>query len=142
MTSSILVTFSGKSPILTAHFFPEIILDAQYNHSCALVDLIIYDSIEEINKIKDLGLIRVECDIISESYINGAQSRLLYQFTPDASPVNNNNKAFVEIPKHLIFLPVKTKILSSLQISFFNHNEKLIDIADANIVCRLNIKRD
>ena len=138
MTSSLIVTFSGTSPLLKANFFPEITLDAASDYTCALLDLIIYDS-KVVNKIKELEVIRVECDIISDSYINGVHSHTIHQFATSASLVNN--KTFVEIPKHLTYLPVKINNIRSIHISIVDHNRELVDIISGNIICRINIKR-
>lgn len=138
MTSSLIVAFSGTSTVLRAHFFPEIMLDADSNYCCALLDLIIYDS-EDVNKIKELEIVRIECDLISDSYINGERCHTLYQFATNASHVNN--KTFVEIPKHISYLPIKSKELRSIHISIVDRNGKLVSISSGNIICRINIKR-
>lgn len=141
MTSSLVVAFSGTSSVLQANFFPEITLDVDSYYSCALLDLIIYNS-NDIVKIKNLDLVRIECDIIFGSYINGKRSHTIHQFASSSSHVKvNNNKTFVEIPKHITYLPVKTKNLRSIQISIVDHNGKLVNIG-GNIDCRINIKRD
>lgn len=106
MTSSLITTFGGTSTVLEAHYFPEITLDADSNYSCALLDLIICDT-DNVDEIKNLGIVRIDCDIISDSYINGARSHALYQFATCTSLVNDTT--FVEIPKNISYLPVKTK---------------------------------
>lgn len=142
MTSSLVVAFSGTSSVLQANLFPEIILDADSNYICALLDLIIHDidsDSKNINYIKELDLVRIECDIISGSYINGEHSHTIHQFSTSSSHVND--KTFVEIPKHLNYLPVKTKHLQSIQISIVDCNGKLVNIG-GKINCRINIKRE
>lgn len=139
MTSLRTIAFSGTSSVLQANFFPEITIDSDSNYSCALLDLIIYDS-DDLGKIKKLEVIRIECDIISESYINGERTHTIHQFATRASSANN--KTFVEIPKHLNYLPVKTKNLRSIQISITDRMGKLVDISGLKIICRINIKRD
>lgn len=139
MTSSLIVAFSGTSSILQADFFPEITFESDSNYSAALLDLIIYQS-DDVDKIKQLNLIRIKCDIISGSYINGERSHTIHQFATSAS--HANEKTFVEIPKHISYLPVKTKNLRSIQISIVDCNGKLVDISGGKIVCRINIKKD
>lgn len=139
MTSSLTVTFSGKSSVLCADFFPEITLESDSNYSCALLDLIIYQ-ISNLDKIKQIDLVCINCDIISGSYINGKQCHTIHQFA--ASTSQSKNKTFVEIPKHISYLPVETKNLRSIQISIVDYNGKLVDIAGGTISCRINIKKD
>lgn len=139
MLSSLIITFSGASPELQAYFFPEIILDDDSNYSCALLDLIICD-IVNVDDIGKLELVRINCDIISDSYINGESSHALYQFATCTSLVKN--KTFVEIPKNISYLPVKTKNLRSILISIVDRYGKLVNISSGHIICRINIKRD
>lgn len=137
MTSSLTVTFSGKSSVLQADFFPEITLEPDSNYSCALLDLIIYQ-ISNLDKIKQIDLVRINCDIISGSYINGKRCHTIHQFP--ASTSQAKNKIFVEIPKHISYLPVKPKNLRSIQISIVDCDGKLVDISGGTISCRNNKK--
>lgn len=137
MTSSLTITFTGaNSSVLQANFCPDIILNADSNYSCALLDLIIYNS---ENSLKKSDVIGINCDIISDSYINGEQNHSIHQFAPSNS--NVKSKTFVEIPKHICYLPIKSKSLRSIQISIVNQSGELIKI-DGNIICRINIKKD
>lgn len=139
MASSHTVTLSGKTSTLQTWFLPEIILDSEYDYSCALLDLIIKDC-TNVKKIVDLNVIDIKCDIISESYINGQPSRTIHQFATNTSHVIG--QLFVEIPKHLNYLPVKIKNLQYIQISIVDSSGSPIDISGGDIICRINIKRD
>lgn len=82
MTSSLTIAFSGTKSIFQAHFFPEIILDEDCDYSCALLDLIIKksDKTSDLKEIVNLGIIHIDCDIISDSYINGQRCHTIHQF--------------------------------------------------------------
>lgn len=164
MDSLLTIEFSGTSSKLESNFFPEIFLDADCNYSCALLDLIIIPdgketnkdatkneevnkepikeaSKEAIKKIKNLGLLVIECDIVSDYYINGNRSHTIHQFATSTSYVKD--QSFVEIPKHINYLRIKkTKHLRSIQISIVDRNRKLVNINGVNIICRISIKRD
>lgn len=145
MTSSLTVAFSGTSSVLQAHFFPEIILDADSSYSCALLDFIFYEPNVEVNetvikKITELDIVRINCDLVSGSYINGVHCHTLHQFATSNSRVNG--KFFVEIPKHINYLPIKTHNLRSIQISVFGREGLIADLSGGKIICRINIKRD
>lgn len=145
MTSSLTVAFSGTSPVLQAHFFPEIDLDADSSYSCALLDFIFLDTSANknrtvIEKITKQDILRINCDIISGSYINGERSHVIHQFATSNSRVKD--KSFVEIPKQINYLPIRTKNLRSVQISIVNRDGTLVDLSGGNIICRINIKRD
>lgn len=134
MTSSFTVAFSGTSSVLRSDFLPEILLDEQYDYSCALLDLIIKN--ENENKIDIHGVILIDCDIISGSYINGARKQTIHQFAVSTSLETGHT--FVEVPKHLNYFPIKTKNLQSIQISIADQKGELIN---GYIFIRLNIKR-
>lgn len=139
MSSSITVAFSGKKSILQAFFLPEISLNDDAVYSCALLDLIVISE-KNIKKLSDLGLIRVNCDIISGSYINGKQCHIIHQFAAGAARVKGNT--FSEYAKHLNYFPINSKHLQSIQISFVNPKGELINFYDSDISCRIIIKRD
>lgn len=134
MTSSLTVSFSGSSSVLRADFLPEIILDEQYDYFCALLDLIVVNSSEE--NIIIHGVMRVECDIISESYINGVRKHTIHQFAVGTSL--DQGALYSEIPQQLNYFPVKKKNLRSIQISVADLNGVPIQ---GDIHIRINIRR-
>lgn len=141
MTSSLTVTFSGTSSVLQTYFFPEITLDEDYEYSCALLDLIINSKQKfDLKEILSLNVIRIDCDIVSGSYINSERRHTIHQFATSTS--NVKGQILVEIPKHLNYFPVKTKNLCSIQISLLDRNGKVLNITTGDIICRINIKRN
>lgn len=141
MTSLLTITFSGNSSVLQANFCPEITFDPDENYSCALLDLIVSKNIEKIANVK---VARIDCDIISGSYINGRRSQTIHQFTPNKATVKlkAQREILVEDPTHLNYLPIKIKTLRSIQISIVDTGGKAIDLSGTDIFCRINIKRD
>lgn len=137
MTSSLTVTFTGKTAVLQANFLPEITLDEKSDYSCTLLDLVI-KNVGDINKISNV--IRVDCDIISDSYINGERGHAIHQFVSSAS--RTKGQSIIEFPKHLNYFPVKIRNLRSIQISIVDQNGELIKLNGGDIICRINIKRD
>lgn len=99
-----------------------------HEYSCALLDLIIKDCKNKkeqisLNEIIDLGIICVNCDLISNSYINGVQKNRIHQFTTRAAHVEAGT--LFEVPKHLNFFPVKNKNSRSI-ISVINNKYLLL----------------
>lgn len=143
MTSSLTVTFRGTSSVLQSHFLPEIMLDADFDYSCAFLDLIIKTTDKDgaaLRKIAKSDVLRINCDIISKSYINGERWHTIHQFATGASHMKG--QILVEIPKNLNYFPIKYKNLHSIQISIVDRAGKLLDIHGGEINCRINIKRD
>lgn len=138
MSSSITAAFIGSSTELHADFLPEIMLDEQYDYSCALIDLYIRNTTASKINIKDV--LRIDCDIISGSYINGMRKQTIHQFVASASL--DSGQTIRESPTNLNYLPVKNKILRSIHISIVDSNGVLLNFAGANIICRINIKRE
>lgn len=138
MTSSLTAAFSGNSSKLQANFFPEITLDEYSDYSCALLDLVVHSNVD-LQKLAELSTVRIDCDIVSGSYINGVHCHTIHQFVANAPRVKT--QTFVESPKHLNYFPVKTKSLRSIQISIVDHKGALVDFK-GDITCRINIKRD
>lgn len=138
MTSSLTVSLSGKTSILQSSFFPEISLDKNCDYSCALLDFFITGS-EDLNGIVNSGVILIDCDIISDSYINGKPNHTIHQFAVSTS--NVQGRSFVEIPKHLNYFPLKARNLRSIQIFITDRQGKILNTNGGDIICRINIKR-
>lgn len=91
-----------------------------------------------IVRITEIDVIRIECDIVSGSYINGKNCHTIYQFSH--CKVDPGYK-FIEVPQHIIYLPIEEKRLQSIQISIVDQNGKLIDFRGEQISCRIHIKK-
>lgn len=143
MTSSLTITLSSDTKsYLEANFVPEVILDEKCEYHLALLDLIIKQNKtnDNLEKINELGVIHVDCDLVYGSYINGVQSHTIYQFA--TTPLAKGRKLITEIPKHLNYFPLKTKNLRSIHISIIDQQGNLVNTFGGEIICRINIKRD
>lgn len=136
--STITITLNGTSSHIQGNFHPTLFLDEHTEYECALVDLIIHN-IADIDKITALGVLHIQCDITTGSYINNGRSHVIHQFAACTSHIKDQTLA--EIPQHLIYFPLKTKSLYSVNISLVDSKGQLVDIDGGTISCRLNIKR-
>lgn len=93
---------------------------------------------DDIIKITDIDIIRIECDIVSGSYINGTQCHTIHQFSHCKSAPGYK---FIEIPQHIIYLPIEKKQLQNIQIKIIDQNNNLIDFRGEQISCRIHIKK-
>lgn len=141
MSTLFTITFSGTSSVIQSYFLPEIALDEDSDYSCAFLDLII-KTIQptHLTEIAKLDVLRINCDIVYNSYINGERRHTIHQFVPRFS--SEKDQILVEIPKNLNYFPIKSKHLRSIQISLVDINENLLNNFGADIICRINIKRD
>lgn len=141
MTSSFTVAFQGSTSILQTDFLPEIKLCDNFVYSCALLDLSIINC-TEVSELIALGVLRIDCDIISDSYINGLPSHAIHQFAT-ITATRAKGQTLVEIPKNLNYFPIKVYgSLKSIQISIINKKGEPVNIKSGDIICRINIKRE
>lgn len=93
------------------------------------------DKIVNIQNIHNLSVI---CDLTAGSYHNGKATHVIYDFNPSADP----GYKIREQPKHLIYLPIVRRRISTINISIVDQNGDLVDFRGEAITCRLHIKRD
>lgn len=94
---------------------------------------------DDIVRITNIDVIRIECDIVSGSYINGKHCHAIHQFSN--CKVRPGYK-FIEVPQHIIYLPIKERQqLRTIQISIVDQDGKLIDFRGEQISCRIHIKK-
>lgn len=90
---------------------------------------------QPINIIK-VNSIRIECNIIDGAYINGQKVYTIHEFFPSVPP----GFKIIEIPKKVIYLPVKTRIISNIQLRIVDQNGNLVNFRGENISIRLHLK--
>lgn len=93
---------------------------------------------DHIAKITNIDVIRIECDIVSSTYINGKNCHTIHQFSNCKVPPGYK---FIEVPQHIIYLPIKERQLQSIQISIVDQDGNLIDFRGEQISCRIHIKK-
>lgn len=86
-----------------------------------------------INKI---NAIRVECNIISGSYVNNKPVHTIHEFAPTVPP----GYKIIEVPRNVIYLPVNVKQITSISIRLVDQDDNLINFRDELITVRLHLK--
>lgn len=81
-----------------------------------------WESFEPI-RVTDLNIMRIECDIVGGTYINGKPSHTIHQFTPNVAP----GYKIVEVPRNIIYLPVVKQEISSIYLKLVDQSGKPID---------------
>lgn len=89
-------------------------------------------------KIANVNIIRIECDLVSSSYINGENSHTLYQFSYGKTEPGHK---FIEVPQHVIYLPIGERQIRSIQVSVVDQHGELIDFRNEEISCVIHIKK-
>lgn len=107
-------------------FSKRVLIRNQLHTSDQLVDII------------RINAIRVECDIISGSYINNASSHTIHEFYPTVS----NGYKIVEVPKNVIYLLVTVDSIRTLTIKIVDQNNRMVNFRDERITVRIHIKKN
>jgi hypothetical protein len=95
-----------------------------------------YESDLPVNVIK-VNAIRIECSILSGSFINNVPAHTLHEFSPKVGP----GYKIVEVPKNMIYLPVNVKELSCLTIKLIDQDNNLINLRGETITLRIHLKK-
>lgn len=91
------------------------------------------DSCVDINPI---NIVRVQCNIISGSFCNGASSHTIYEFNID-TPVGFK---VVENPSNILYLPVNTNELHTITVSLVDENGSPINLRGEKVAITLYLK--
>lgn len=84
-----------------------------------------------------VNVIRVECNIITGSYLNNRPSHTIHQFSPRVPP----GYKIVEVPQNVIYFPVTVKNIRTLNLSIIDQENNIINFRGETITIRLHIKK-
>lgn len=93
---------------------------------------------DKIVNIHHINNIRIDCDLTTGSFHNGAKTHTIYEFSPSVNP----GYKITEQPKNLIYLPIIRRRINTINISIVDQNGDLVDFRGETITCRIHIKRD
>lgn len=80
--------------------------------------------------------VRIECNITSGAYINNQKVHTINEFFPSVPP----GYKIVEVPAHVIYLPITTKTIHNIQLRIVDQDSDLINFRGETITIRLHIK--
>src|SRR5436190_778831 len=73
--------------------------------------------------INNINVIRVHCNIVSSSYINGKENHSVYDFYPTVPP----RFKMVEVPSNIIYYPIDVGSIDTFTVSLRDQNDELVD---------------
>lgn len=82
-------------------------------------------------------VLRIECDIVSGSFVNEKPSHIIHEFVPNVPP----GYRIIEVPKNIIYFPVNQNTISSITIRILDANNNLVNLRGEEIQLYLHIKR-
>jgi len=118
------VDFTVANSLASLLGFTSVVLSAGYNVSPNPVNII------------TINQILVNCDIIGNSYLNGAPYPSIYSF-----PINvNTRERFTEQPNNIVYFPVVKCFLNSIRLWITDQDGNPINLGGQNVVARLHFK--
>lgn len=92
---------------------------------------------DEVVDIYKVNSIRIECNIVTGSYIDGEPSHTIYEFFPDVPA----GYKMVETPNPVIYLPVTTRTIDFIALRIVDQSGNLVDFRKERISIRLHLRR-
>jgi len=87
-------------------------------------------------RIIKINSIRIECNITAGAYINNKKVHTIHEFFPAAEP----GFKIIEVPSHVIYLPVSVKTIDNLQLRIVDQDGDLVNFRGEVITIRVHIK--
>lgn len=95
----------------------------------------IYNSDNPINILK-INSIRLECNIISGSYVGNKPNHVLHEFGINVPPGYKMNIT----PRNLIYLPVNCREISTLEVRITDQDGELVNLRGETVSIRLHLR--
>lgn len=118
------VDFTSSNTVRTLLGFNSKILKSGYYESDDLVNIM------------NINSIFVNVDCISESYVNGTASPVLYSFYPNVGP----GYKIIQSPNNLVYLPLNKNALFSIKTWITDQNSNLLNLRGENVTIRFHIR--
>lgn len=83
-----------------------------------------------------VNLVRIECNIVVNTYINNSHAHTLHEFPINVPP----GYKIDEIPRNLIYLPVNYREIGSLTVRIVDQHGDLINFRGEEITIRLHLR--
>lgn len=87
--------------------------------------------------IMPINVIKIDCNIISGSYSNGAPVHTLHEFYPTVGI----GYKIVDVPHNVIYLPITVRSISNIRVRAVDQDGNLIDFRGETITLRIHIKK-
>lgn len=91
---------------------------------------------DQLINISKINLVRVECNLIVNTYMNNQRVHTLHEFGINVAP----RYKISEIPKNLIYLPLNCREINTLTIRLVDQNGDLINFRGEEITLRIHFK--
>ena len=83
-----------------------------------------------------VSALRVECNITTGAYVNDRKVHTIHEFFPVVPP----GYKIVEVPSHVIYLPIAVKTIHQIQLRIVDQDGDLVNFQGEVITIRLDVK--
>ena len=80
--------------------------------------------------------LRIVCNVTTGAYINDRKVHTIHEFFPIVPP----RYKILEVPSHVIYLPVAVKTIDQIQLRIVDQDGNLLNFRGETITLRLHIK--
>lgn len=126
IVSNVIIDFTKLNSLAPILGFEERKLEPNILHSSVLPVSIV-----------QVEAIRIVCNIVSGSFVNGIEDHIIHEFYPTVPP----GFKIVEIPTNVIYLPLNTTKIYNITVRLEDQTGKLINFRDEIITLRLHLKK-
>lgn len=91
---------------------------------------------EKTVEIFKVNVIRIDCNIVTSSFMNGVPCHTIHEFFPDVSP----GFKIIEAPTTVVYLPVNTRTINNITIQIVDQLGRLVNFRNEEISLRLHLK--
>lgn len=88
--------------------------------------------------ISSLNTVVIECDIVNGSFSNGKPGHSIHEFSPNI----DHGFKIIEVPRHVVYLPINRRKIQSIQIRIVDQDGELLDFRGEKITCRVHIRKE
>ena len=103
----------------------------------SMEDQLLSNTYRDTTDILSVNSIYVNCDLITNSYINGVPAPVIYSFFPNVAP----GYKVVEKPYNLIYLPVNKTFINSVTVWLTDQKGNILNFKDQDISIRFSLRK-
>ena len=85
-----------------------------------------------------VNTIRVQCNLVSQSFINGESDHIIHEFFPNVEP----GYKIIEVPSPPIYLPINMNRIDRITVRLLDQDSRLINFRGETIFLALHIRSD
>lgn len=87
--------------------------------------------------ITKVNVIRVDCNIAKDSYLNGKPTHTIFEFAPRVPP----GFRIIEVPQTVIYNAINTSQLDTLKLNVVDQNDHTVDFRGETLTIRVHIRK-